>query len=117
MGLPITPARLEAVYEMLRAWPPFCRWSLPRSSEVQFHVARHNRHDALWWIDGGHHVELSMKRHGHLATVVASVAHEMVHVRQRVAKTETRGVEHNAEFKRLAKLVCTRFGFDYGQFV
>ena len=80
-------------------------------------MAKHTRHDALWWIDGGHHVELSAKRHGHLATVVSSMAHEMIHVRQRVHRTETSGVEHNAEFRRDAKLVCRRFGFDIGQFV
>ena len=44
------------------------------------------------------------------------MAHEMIHMRQRLTKTETKGAEHNAEFHQLAKLVCRRLGFDLGQF-
>lgn len=116
--IPITPDRLAAVYEMLRAWPPFCRWKLPQASEVKFRVAKTRRWHAAWWIDGvRHHIEVSEKTHGHLASVVSSMAHEMIHVRQRIAKTETRGVEHNAQYLRLAKRVCAIHGFDYGQFL
>lgn len=45
------------------------------------------------------------------------MAHEMVHVKQRVARTETNGVEHNAEFRRLGKRVCARYGWDFKQFL
>jgi hypothetical protein len=116
--LPITPDRLASVYDMLRAWPPFHRWQLPPASEVKFRVARTRRWHAAWWIDGvQHHIEVSEKTHGHLSSVVASMAHEMIHVRQRIAKTETRGVEHNAEYLRLANRVCRIHGFDNGQFL
>lgn len=106
------------MYEMLRAWPPFCRWGLPPACEVKFHVSRTRAHDAYWWIVGRtrHQIEVSETRHAHLSSLIESVAHEMIHVRQRCAHTETRG-EHNAEFKRLARRVCDLYGFDYGQFL
>ena len=101
---------------MLRSFPPFCRWKLPPCSEVVFHVAKTDKWHAAWWVYGErHHIEVSEKKHGHIGSLVASMAHEMIHVRQKVNKTETKG-EHNAEFKRLAKRVCDAFGFDYGQF-
>lgn len=115
--LPVTPQRLAGVYEMLRAFPPFSRWKLPKAEDARFHVAKTKRWHAAWWIDGNtHHIEVSKVKHGHLRSLIESMAHEMIHVKQRVDQTETRGVEHNAEFVRLAKTVCRRFGFDFGQF-
>jgi hypothetical protein len=115
--LSITPERLSAVYEMLHAFAPFNRWSLPRAAEVRFVVSRARGHQALWWVDGGrHHIEISARKHSHLASLVESMAHEMIHAKQRATGTETKGVEHNAEFRRLSAMVCRRFGFDEGQF-
>jgi hypothetical protein len=118
MSLPLTPQRLAGVYEMLRGWPPFCRWGLPHAGEMKFHLARTRRWDAAWWINGDkHHIEVSTGRHGHMNTLVCSMAHEMVHVKQRKDGTETSGVEHNAEFHRLARLICRRYGWDEKQFL
>ena len=64
-----------------------------------------------------HHIRVSEKKHGHISSLVESMAHEMIHVRQRITKSETKGADHNAEFKVLAKRVCTSLGFDYGQFL
>lgn len=114
----LTPSRLAGVYEMLRCFPPFHRWRLPPSSEVKFHVSHTDRWHAAWWIDGErHNIEISEKKHGHMHSLIASMAHEIIHVRQRIAKTETKGAEHNAEFKVLARRVCRAFGFDHGQFL
>lgn len=115
--LPITPERLAAVYQMLRAFPPFNIWKLPPAEEVVFHVSKTDQHHAAWWVDDGerHHIEVSEKKHGHLHSLVATMAHELIHAYQRVNGTETKG-EHNAEFKRLARRVCMAFGFDPGQF-
>ena len=115
---PLTPLRLAAVYDMLRAWPPFYRWQLPVGAEVRFRVARTRQWHAQWWIEGGrHHIDVSAATHGHLSSLIETVAHEAIHVRQRIAKTETRGVEHNAEFHRLAKRICTIHGFDPNAFL
>lgn len=112
----LTPERLAGVYEMLRAFPPFSGWRLPPASAVKFHVLKTDKWHADWWIEGDtHHIRVSEKKHAHLASVVSSMAHEMLHVRQRITKTETKG-DHNEEFMRLAKRVCSTLGFDYGQF-
>ncbi len=103
---------------MLRAWPPFCRWGLPAAGDVKFHVSRARGHDAAWWIDGStHHIEASQRKHGHLVTLIASMGHEMIHLRQRQARTETPNTEHNAQFLRLTSRVCRRYGWDEGQFL
>jgi hypothetical protein len=81
MSLPLTPQRLAAVYELLRAFPPFNRWGLPTGAEVKFRLLRTKRWDADWWIEGGrHHIRLSEERAGHLDTVAMAIAHEMLHV-------------------------------------
>lgn len=118
MILPVTPERLAATYAMLREWPPLSGWKLPPSDAVRFHVAKTDRWHAAWWIEGDtHHVEVSDKKHAHLSSLLSSMAHEMIHMRQRIARTETPNTEHNAEFYRLAKRVCKSLGFDYGQFM
>lgn len=115
--LPVTPERLAGVYEMLRRWPPFSGWDLPPAESVKFHVLKTDQWHADWWIDEAerHHIRVSEKKHGHLASLIESMAHEMIHVRQRIAKTETKG-EHNREYKRLGLRVCKALGFDHGQF-
>jgi hypothetical protein len=118
VSLPLNPKRLAAVYEALRVFPPFNRWSLPPASQVKFRLLRTKKWDADWWIEGGtHHIRLSEGRAGHLNTIFCAMAHEMIHVKQRVARTETRGVEHNAEFHRLAERICRRYGWDFKQFI
>ena len=106
------------MYAMLREWPPYSSWNLPSAESVKFHICKTPRWHAAWWLDvkGTHHIEVSEKKHGHLDSLIASIAHEMIHVRQKVAKTETANTEHNAEFHRIAKRVCKRLGFDLGQF-
>lgn len=116
--IPITKARLAAVYEMLRAFPPFTRWKLPPAEMVKFHISRVKSRYAIWWIDSGrtHHIEVSEINHGSMQALVTTMAHEMIHMRQRIAKTETRA-EHNAEFHRIAKRVCAIHGFDFLSFM
>ena len=45
------------------------------------------------------------------------MAHEMIHLHQRQARTETANTEHNAEFHRLTARLCRRYGWDEGQFI
>jgi hypothetical protein len=118
VSLSLTPLRLAAVYGMLREFPPFCRWGLPPAEEVKFRLLRTKRWDADWWIEGGrHHIRLSEERAGHLDTVAMAIAHEMLHVKQRVDRTETNGVQHNEEFRRLGERICRRYGWDFKQFI
>jgi hypothetical protein len=45
------------------------------------------------------------------------MAHEMIHQYQQRERTETANTEHNAEFLRLAGVVCRHHGWDEKEFV
>lgn len=118
MSIPITPQRLAAVYEMLRQWPPFCRWGLPQAADVKFKVIRTRAYIAAWSIDGSRHrIEVSINGTGYFGTLCAAMGHEMKHMQQRIAKLETPNAEHNAEFIRGWRALCRRYGWDPEQFI
>ena len=115
MSLPLTPQILEAAYEFLRACPPFNRWKLPPGEEVEFSVIRlkdrEGDHTTYKRTDD-HIIRVSSKRIGHTHSLIVVMAHEMIHAKQSVTKTTTRGSMHNPEFRRLAASVCRTHGFD-----
>lgn len=106
---------VAAAYEFLRTTPPFKRWRLPDAEAIEFNVlrishlqAQHQRYHRT----RNHVITVSELRVGHTLTLLGAVAHEMIHLYQDERGTETKGAEHNAEFQRLAKLVCRYHGFD-----
>ncbi len=110
----LTPVLLEAAYVFLRATPPFRRWALPESCDVEFRVSKdrealgsHQLHSRQ-----GHHViTISGVRVSHLMTLMSVTAHEMLHLYQAESGEETKS-EHNADFRRLSKIVCRYHGWD-----
>ena len=115
----LTPEILEAAYSYFLVTPPFNyknwrKYLLP-PDDVVFSVSAE-------WISGyfthnDHaHIVLSSKRVGSTSRVMDIMAHEMIHLLQWVKKTETKGVEHNAEFDRLARKVSSIHGWDYKEF-
>lgn len=117
MSLPLTSDRLAAIYEALRAFPPFSRWNLPHADSVEFHVTRHRDRFADWSRytrgpkKGTHIIRVSSSRHDHFEGLVMTVAHEMIHAAQAIAGTAT-NAEHNSDFLRRAVFICRRFGWD-----
>lgn len=110
MSLPLSAQRLAAIYECLRAFPPFNRWALPPASDVKFVVTRHvDQFGDHFTLRDTHHVRVSSAKSGHFETVVITVAHEMVHMRQ--ARIGIK-VNHGNFFKRQARSICRRFGWD-----
>ncbi len=112
---------VAAVYECLRQFPPFSRWKLPPADEVEFRVS--NQRNTMgeytrYARTSEHIVMVSSSTIGHFATLANVVAHEMVHLKQAIDKTEPQKVGwHNAEYRRLAKQVCRIHGWDYKAFV
>jgi hypothetical protein len=103
---------LAACYDLLRETKPFKGWRLPPSAKVKFSVTRHKDRAADYTYENGvHHIRVSANRNAHLASVLASVAHEAAHLRQRMVRPEERG-EHGAEFHRAAKAICAAHGWD-----
>lgn len=119
MSLPLSPARLRAVYAALQSFPPFCNWDLPAPQWVEFKVSKarsefghYNRYVGT----DKHWISISSAKVGYLNTLTSVMAHEMIHLYQGISKTETPGAEHNAEFRRIARQVCARFGWDIKEF-
>lgn len=104
----LTPARLVAVYDCLRAFPPFEGWRLPESDDVEFRVSvRVDEFGRYTLHEGRHTIEVSAMLVDDWQCLVETMAHEMAHLRQ----GRTGPVEHNAEWQRLAKRVCRSFGW------
>jgi len=104
--LRLTPELLSRCYALLRETKPFCRWALPSAAQVRFSVLRTY---ALWadyqLKDGEHHIRASQSRHSRLETLLASMAHEMVHLRLETSGCRDRS-DHGPHFRRLARQVC-----------
>lgn len=108
----LTPATLEAAYELLRATPPFKGWRMPEADEVEFVVSRTAALGSAGRTAGGQrYIAISGARHAHLATLLPTMAHEMVHLHDQSTGGRD-DVEHGATFRRLAAQVCRHHGFD-----
>lgn len=109
-GVTLTPHILRAAYDYLKLTPPFNRWKLPDSSEVTFRVTRKRREAGSCDISGDT-IELSMSDvlNGHSASILTTMAHEMVHVRQHVLG---HNLSHGRGFQTMAAQICRKHGFD-----
>jgi len=121
MSLSLTPDSLEAMYDCLRAFPPFSKWKLPQGKDIhQFRVSKRKDQEGHYTRYVGtdkHIISISVSRIGHFNSLAQVMAHEMIHLKQGISKTETPNAVHNAEFWRIAKSVCKRFGWDEKTFV
>lgn len=118
--LHLTPALMEATYDLLRMTPPFKRWKLPPGEEIKFLVTCHDdRH--------GHfttHVRWKHPRIGMsvvyvktLQQLTETMAHEMVHLKQWLMDGEKWNDNHDGkQFCRMADQVCRAHRFDRGSF-
>lgn len=113
MTIPLTPDTLRAAYDYLHTTPPFNCWNLPDGEDVTFKVTR-SRDTMGWhiWKDGRHEIQASSRLIGQTGTLMALMAHEMVHVYQAHSGMETTGNRHSKLFWRLAKQVCKHHDFD-----
>jgi len=115
-GLHVTPAMIEAVYELLRTTPPFRGWKLPHADDVEFGVTQsHHFFGVTRRQDGKFSVHVSCRKNKQLGTLIATVAHEMIHIRQGVIG-EWHGPDHGKTFHRMADQVCRWHQFDRGAF-
>jgi len=123
MSLTLTPAILEATYELLRTAPPFNKWKLPHADSVEFHVKTlPSDRVADYWYNkclsdppNIHIIRICAVSHPTIFAVLESMAHEIVHLHQRTNldhAVKRRSAAHGAKFKRLAAQVCKRLGFN-----
>lgn len=83
--LRLTPDILRGAYDFLRTTQPFHRWGLPSGGEVEFRVtanpAERGWHRGSRARDWHHVVGISGRCIGHTDSLMAVMAHEMIHVR------------------------------------
>ena len=120
-GLRLTPRLMHDFYKALSRVPPFGQkgWRLPPADEIVFKVSRtlHSGEHTRTPGKKDYAIALSELRIGHLNTALVTLVHEMIHQVQVSGKTETPKTEHNADFKRRARIVCSVFGFDPKEFI
>lgn len=121
MTISLHPEQVAAMYDCLRAFPPFNTMRLPPADEVEFQVRSSPGYygwHAVKGVGGTRHViAISSKNVGYLPTLALFLAHEMIHLYQAQNGTATREVQHNAEFRRIAAKACRQLGFDPKVFV
>jgi hypothetical protein len=114
MPLPLNAEMVERAYRYLCCTPPFHRWRMP--SDVKFRVKKLQRDYASYQWDGARHViTISASAVGHSETLLQKLSHEMIHMRlEETGRESRRGGQdtHNAEFRRMAAIVCRHHGFD-----
>jgi len=114
MAFRLNLENLPAAYEYLRACDPFRGWKLPEADEVGFQITRHADR---FGHHGGKIIAISERCVGSSWKLLEIMGHEMIHLYQFNKGTETSNTEHNAEFKRLARRVCSVHGWDPKAFV
>ncbi len=111
----LTVPLLEATYDFISGTPPFRGWGMPPVEvSMVFRVGKtRNIQGQYVWCPrrDAHVITISGARVAHVGTLLAVMAHEMIHLYQNCRRTET-DAEHNAEFRRLAKIVCRHHGYD-----
>ncbi len=116
MSLPLTPEVLCGAYKFLALTAPFRAWNLPDPDLILFRVVRDpaiRGHYRAWSrAKHAHEIAVSARTIGYTANLIATMAHEMIHLHQKVTCMETRGAEHNAAFHKLAARICKIHGFD-----
>lgn len=114
MTISLTPAMCEQSYELLRTMPPFRSWRLPHADDVKFIVSRTKKVFAYHNCEANEHcIEVSQRKHGQMGTLLATMAHEMIHIHQHNKKHRD---AHGASFNRYADQICRIHGFDRTNF-
>lgn len=92
--------------------PPFCHWRLP--SQIAIRVGRSRKEFGSYDSPNGiHTITVSAALVGSFNGLLALMAHEMVHLAQRVRGTDENRTQHNRAWIRMARRVCRSLGWDY----
>jgi len=105
----LTEDDLRGAYEYLLKCRPFSKWGLPLSHKVRFKVI-HSRMDMGRYDTDPFVIMASCRVIHNYYELLETVAHEMVHFVCEI-KDLPDHLDHDKNFLRLAKQVCTAFGW------
>lgn len=109
-----TKKTLRATYEMLRTLAPFNEMGLPPARHVRFITGRKGAYWGRYWFWRRAHT-IWIYEHKTVTGMVATMAHEMLHLYQDMTETDSTE-EHNKAFRRLARITCYGLGIEVGGF-
>lgn len=118
MTVPLTEETLRAAYAYLDTTPPFSEWNLPDADDVHFRVTKSDLYLGMYENDGSRHtIIISERKVGHTKTLMAVMAHEMVHLHQlQSGMFKKNGNHHDSVFRKLGEQVSRVHGFDPKEF-
>ena len=108
----VTRKSILLAYQMLRGMEPFCGWKLP--AIIQTKVV--NDISMYGCFEDPDIITISTARVWDVNQLVATVANEMIHLRQYRLKQLDDTTPHDAYFMEQARLVCVGLGFDKENF-
>jgi hypothetical protein len=112
MPVPLNAEMLAHAYDYLACQEPFSRWNLPPSEDVRFSISTSRKNFAHYQMIGGvHHIALSRRFVGRHETLIATLAHELIHLHQEQACMATTNA-HDATFHKYADKICRIHEFD-----
>lgn len=112
MSLTLNPEMLAHAYEYLCCTPPFNKWNLPASEDVRFSIIRKkDRYAHYQLVAGVHNIAVSSRWVGRHELLLATLAHELIHLHMEQACVEERNV-HGPVFQKYADRVCKLHEFD-----
>ena len=120
MSLYITPEMAEAAYNYLKTTPPFKRWGLPSSHKIEWMITRNNgymgRCTSYNHTDNKFTIEISLVKVTNTESLIETMAHEMIHMRQRIVNGFKSSQGHGKDFQKMADQVCRKHGFNRDYF-
>jgi hypothetical protein len=118
MILAINKEMIAHAYDYLCCCEPFCRWNMPDSEDIAFGIYRrkdryaHYEYKASGPNEGRHHIKISSALVGSHASLLSTLAHEMLHLHLNNTGCMDMRALHGAGFNKLADRVCNIHGFD-----
>lgn len=118
-----TPEMCRAAYEFFRTTLPYRRWRLPDAEQVVFKITDSGKIMGSVYYPSGKgqkirpRMEISERLNFCTDLLIRTIAHEMCHLRQfqldgwHIVDPD-KEYGHGEDFKKLAKLVCRRHGFN-----
>ena len=116
MPIPLNAEMLAHCYDYLACQPPFSSWNLPPSEDVVFKISFSKKNYAHYqWISGVHHIVVSRHAITRHDLLLATMAHELVHLHQEQCGIMSNN-PHDAAFSRYADRICRVHEFDRKSF-
>ena len=112
MPIPLTAEMLAHAYDYLACQPPFSKWNLPPSEDVKFSISKNKYRFAHYQMIGGeHHIVLSSRFVGRHELLIATVAHEIIHLHMEASCISQKN-PHDSAWHKYADRICKIHEFD-----